>query len=68
MLRSRLSILTIDQLKNIVAEHGIDTTKLAMKWRTPERLVALIVSTVRGRLAKGTAFGPKREIPSPPDV
>ena len=66
-LRTRLSALTVDQLKDIVAEHGMDTTKLAMKWRTPQRLIELIVSTVRGRLAKGTAFGPQREIPSPPD-
>lgn len=55
-LRAALVTLTVDQLKDIVAEHGMDTNKLAMKWRTRERLEELIVTTVRERMAKGSVF------------
>ncbi len=55
-LRARLSILEIEELKDIVAEHGMDRSKLAMKWKTTERLVDLIVDTVQQRAHKGEAF------------
>jgi hypothetical protein len=55
-LREALTALDIEQLKDIVAEHGMDTNKLAMKWRARERLEDLIVTSIRGRLAKGDAF------------
>lgn len=55
-LRQRLEALDLEQLKDIVAEHAMDSTKLAAKWRTPERLVALIVDTVRSRSSKGAVF------------
>lgn len=57
-LRGKLEDLDVEQLKDIVAEHGMDQARLAMKWKTPARLVDLIVSTVRDRLKKGNAFGP----------
>jgi hypothetical protein len=63
-LRQRLAGLDVEELKDIVAEHGMDTTKLAMKWRKPERLVALIVTTVRDRLSKGSAFRSPRDTSS----
>jgi hypothetical protein len=56
VLRTRLSALNLDELKDIVAEHGMDPSKLAMKWKKPERLVDLIATTVRDRLHKGDAF------------
>ena len=34
VLREQLSQLTVDQLKDIVADHGMDPSKLVMKWRT----------------------------------
>lgn len=55
-LRDRLNELTVEQLKDIVAEHGMDPGKLAMTWKTPERLVDLIVETVERRRTKGAAF------------
>ncbi len=55
-LRQQLAALTIDQLKDIVAEHGMDPSKLALKWRTKDRLVDLIATTVRNRTGKGDAF------------
>lgn len=55
-LRRALGKLEIEQLKDIVAEHGMDRQELAMKWKTPERLVDLIVETVSARAKKGDAF------------
>ena len=55
-LRGRLEQLSVDQLKDIVSEHAMDSSRLALKWRKPDRLVELIVTTVRGRLEKGNAF------------
>lgn len=55
-LRARLGSLGIEELKDIVAEHGMDRSKLAMKWKAPDRLVDLIVDTVQQRAHKGEAF------------
>jgi hypothetical protein len=55
-LRARLGELSIDQLKDIVAEHGMDPSKLAMRWKTPGKLIDLIATTVRDRAEKGDAF------------
>ena len=62
-LKARLEALDIEQLKDIVAEHGMDRAKLAMKWKAKDRLIGLIVSTVASRARKGNAF---RETPKPP--
>lgn len=56
VLRARLAALSLDELKDIVAEHGMDPSKLAMKWKKPDRLADLIATTVRERLHKGDAF------------
>ena len=55
-LREGLTGLSIEQLKDIVAEYGMDTQKLAMRWKKRERLEGLILDTVQARLAKGAAF------------
>jgi hypothetical protein len=55
-LRQALGSLGVEQLKDIVAEHGMDLSKLAMKWKTPGRLIDLIAMTVRARSQKGDAF------------
>lgn len=55
-LKTRLEGLDLDQLKDIVAEHGMDLAKLAMKWKSKDRLIELIVNTVRSRARKGDAF------------
>ena len=57
-LRFRLTELSVEELKDVVAEHGMDHTRLAMRWRRPERLIDLIVSETKSRLAKGDAFRP----------
>lgn len=55
-LRKELGRLDLERLKDIVAEHGMDRTKLAMKWRTTDRLIGLIAETVDARARKGDAF------------
>ena len=55
-VRRSLSQLSIEQLKDIVAQHGMDRSKLAMKWRTSGRFVDLILETVAARSRKGDAF------------
>lgn len=55
-LRDVLAGLDIYQLKDVVAHHQMDRAKLAMKWRTPERLIDLIVNQTTSRAHKGEAF------------
>ena len=55
-LRDALQGFSVDQLKDIVSEHAMDSSKLALKWRSPDRLIDLIVTTVRSRIEKGDAF------------
>lgn len=55
-LRDRLSALDLEQLRDILAEHGMDTDRLAMKWRDTGRVVSRIVERVMDRATKGDAF------------
>ncbi len=55
-LRGRLEVLTTDELKDMIAEHGMDRSKLAMKWKENGRLIDLIITTVESRAMKGDAF------------
>ncbi len=55
-LRVELAGLSDEQLKDIIAEHMLDSSKLAMKWKAKERLVDLILSSVASRSRKGDAF------------
>lgn len=56
VLRERLGALTLDQLKDIVADHGMDPGKLVLKWKTPDRVIERIVEVSMGRAKKGEAF------------
>ena len=55
-LRNRLASLSVEQLKDIVAAHQMDRDKLAMKWKTPSRLIERIVETVLTRETHGDGF------------
>jgi hypothetical protein len=55
-LRNRLRDLDLERLRDVVAQYGMDPTKLAMKWKDKERLTDLIVNTVASRSRKGDAF------------
>jgi len=55
-LLGKLEPLTIDQLKDVVSEYGLDSSRLALKWKSKERLIDLIVTTIRNRIQKGDVF------------
>lgn len=55
-LREALRALDLEQLRDIVAEYGMDPSKLAMKWKAADRVIDLVVSTAALRLTKGDAF------------
>lgn len=55
-LREQLAALDLEKLKDIVSEYGMDTGKLVMKWRKPERIVAHIIAISETRARKGDAF------------
>jgi hypothetical protein len=58
-LRDRLSELDTEQLKDMIAAGGMDSSGLAAKWRSRDRLTNLIVDRVQGRATKGRAFRPE---------
>ncbi|EDH0695994.1 TPA: hypothetical protein N3A45_000218 [Salmonella enterica subsp. salamae serovar [1],40:z35:e,n,x,z15] len=55
-LEVELSKLDIEQLKDIVAEYGMDSQKLIMKWKQKEKIANKIVEITQSRAEKGTAF------------
>ena len=55
-LRSGLERLSLEQLRDIVAEYGMDPGRLVMKWNTPERVIDRIVEMSIARAHKGNAF------------
>ena len=44
------------ELKDIIAGYGMDSSKLAMKWKDKDRLKKLIFETSYRRANKGSAF------------
>ncbi|QLE76029.1 hypothetical protein FGW37_11360 [Streptomyces rectiverticillatus] len=65
-LRARLGALDLEQLRDIVAEHGMDHDRLAMKWKDPQRVMERIVERVEARTAKGSAFREPTRGSTPP--
>jgi hypothetical protein len=55
-LRARLSALTLEELKDVVADYGMDPGKLVMKWKDAARIVDRIVELSLARAQKGDAF------------
>lgn len=55
-LRARLGELNLEQLKDVVAEYGMDPGKLVLKWKTPARIIDRIVEVSIGRARKGEGF------------
>lgn len=56
VLKTSLGGLNIEELKDIISEYGMDTSKLAMKWKDRNRLINLIVDTTQRRASRGEAF------------
>lgn len=55
-LRERLAALSLEQLRDIVADYGMDPGKLVMKWKEAPRILDRIVEISLSRAAKGDAF------------
>lgn len=55
-LTERLNQLELEQLRDIVAEHGMNSDGLALRWKKADRVVSRIVERVVDRAAKGDAF------------
>lgn len=55
-LRQALATLDLEQLRDLVAEHGMDHDRLAMKWKSPDRVIGRIVERVEAVSSKGFAF------------
>jgi hypothetical protein len=61
ILRTELGRLDLEQLRDIVADYGMDTGKLVMKWRDTDRIVDRIVEVSMARSQKGSAFRDQAE-------
>lgn len=55
-LRQALATLDLEQLRDVVAEHGMDHDRLAMRWKSPDRVIGRIVERVEAVSSKGFAF------------
>ncbi|HEF4747429.1 TPA: hypothetical protein SAO13_001387 [Burkholderia multivorans] len=55
-LRAALEKLSLDQLRDIVAEYGMDPSRLVMKWVDSARVIDRIVELSTARARKGDAF------------
>lgn len=55
-LRLRLAELSLEQLRDIVADYGMDPGKLVAKWKDRDRVIDRIVELSIARLHKGDAF------------
>jgi hypothetical protein len=48
--------LSLEQLRDIVAEFGMDPGKLVLKWKSPQKVIDRIVEISMPRAQKGDAF------------
>ena len=55
-LMTRLAGLSLEELRDIVAQFGMDPRRLVMKWKDAQRVREHIVATTAQRSRKGDAF------------
>ncbi len=55
-----LRSLDLPMLKAIVKANGFDPAKASLRWREPDKFIALIVDQTVARLRRGSAFLPGR--------
>lgn len=67
-LRNALEKLSLEQLRDIVAEYGMDPSRLVMKWNTPERVIDRILEMSVARAHKGNAFRKPADEPAPSNI
>ena len=61
-LPTELRALELEQLRDVVAYYGMDPRRLAMKWKSRERLIDHISQTVHARSHKGDAFRSPKDV------
>jgi hypothetical protein len=67
-LRRALEKLSLEDLRDIVAEYGMDPGRLVMKWVSPERVIDRIVEMAVARAHKGNAFRKPADEPTQPAI
>ena len=55
-VRDALGSLNIEELKDVVAEFGMDPSKLVMKWKDSGKIIEHIIETSNSRATKGEVF------------
>lgn len=55
-LKARLRGLSEKELKDIIAEYRMDTSKRAMRWKSVDKLIDFIVEAAKNTATKGDAF------------
>lgn len=56
ILRAHLAELDVEQLKDVVADYGMDPAKLVLRWKSTDRIIERIVEVAIGRARKGEGF------------
>lgn len=56
LTKELLEPLSEKELKDIIADYGMDPSKLAMKWKDRDRIIQLIIDISMRRASKGDAF------------
>jgi hypothetical protein len=55
-LKTSLETLNIEELKDVIATNGMDTARLAMKWKDRDRIINHIIEMTQRRSSHGDAF------------
>lgn len=55
-LLEELKKLSLEELKDVISANGMDTSKLAMKWKDRKRLEDLIIESTKRKALRGNAF------------
>lgn len=55
-LMAQLAVLNLEELRDIVAQFGMDPRRLVMKWKDAQRVREHIAATTAQRSRKGDAF------------
>jgi len=55
-LAESLALLSIDELKDVIAANAMDSSKLAMRWSKRSRLENLIIEATQHMSSRGEAF------------
>lgn len=56
VLKGELEKLDVSQLKDIISQYAMDSSKLTNRWRSKEKLINYIMEVVSNRLSKGDVF------------